>query len=64
MSLKLTPKKAAQKLLDNADDNITFDQIMYELHVLQKMEQGLKDIEEGRITSHDQVNEEFKEWLK
>jgi predicted transcriptional regulator len=64
MSLKLTPKKAAQKLLDQADDNITFDQIMYELHVLQKMEQGLKDIEEGRVTSHDQVNEEFKEWLK
>jgi len=64
MSVELSPKKAALKLLEKADDNITYDQIMYELHVLQKMEKGLKDVEEGRITSHSQVNEEFREWLK
>ncbi|MEX0844413.1 MAG: hypothetical protein WD022_03995 [Balneolaceae bacterium] len=64
MSVKLSPKKAALKLLKKADENISYDEIMYELHVLQKVERGLKDVEEGNITSHAQVNEEFKEWLK
>lgn len=64
MSVKLTPKKATQQLLEKADDDITYDQIMYELHVLQKMEKGLNDIEAGKISSHEQVNEEFKEWLE
>ncbi len=64
MSIELTPKKAAIKLLERADDEITYDEIMYELHVLQKMERGLKDVEEGRITSHEEVKEEFEKWLK
>ena len=64
MAVELTPKKVAIKLLERADEGITYDEIMYELHVLQKMERGLKDVEEGRTTPHAKVEEEFKKWLK
>jgi predicted transcriptional regulator len=64
MSAELTPKKAAIQLLENADDNITFEQIMYELHVLQKIDKGLSDIRKGDLTSHDEVRKEFNKWLK
>ena len=64
MSVELTPKKAAIKLLERADEGITYEEIMYELHVLQKIERGLKDVEEGRTTPHAEIEEEFKKWLK
>ncbi|MCC5913888.1 MAG: hypothetical protein JJU46_05890 [Balneolaceae bacterium] len=64
MSAELTPKKAAIHLLENADDNITYEQIMYELHVLQKIDKGLSDIREGDVKSHDEVKKEFNKWLK
>ena len=63
MSVELTPKKAAIKLLEKADDSITYEEIMYELHVLQKIDKGLLDVEKGNSTTHDEVKEEFKKWL-
>lgn len=55
MPVDLSPKKA--------DESISYEEIMYELHVLQKIERGLKDVEEGRTTSHENVKQEFKKWL-
>jgi predicted transcriptional regulator len=63
MPVDLTPKNAAIKLLERADKNVSYEEIMYELHVLQKIERGLKDVEEGRTTSHEKVKQEFKKWL-
>ncbi len=64
MSAELTPKKAAIQLLEKADDNITFEEIMYELHVLQKIDKGLSDVNKGDITSHNEMKQEFNKWLK
>lgn len=63
MPVELTPKKAAIQLLEKADDSISFEEIIYELHVLQKIDRGLTDIQEGRTIMHDEVKEEFKKWL-
>jgi hypothetical protein len=63
MSVKLTPKRAAIKLLEKADDSITYEEIMYELHVLQKIDKGLIDVKNGKTTPHADVKEEFKKWL-
>jgi predicted transcriptional regulator len=35
-----------------------------ELVVLNKIEEGLKDIEKGHVFTTDQVKEELKIWLK
>lgn len=61
---KLTPKKAALKLLKKADDQISYEEILYEIHVLQKMERGLNDVKTGNTLSHSEAEEEIKEWLK
>jgi len=37
---------------------------VYELHVLQKIERGLRDAEEGRTVSHDEVKDRLGQWLK
>jgi predicted transcriptional regulator len=59
-----SPKKLAEQLLKKLDDSSTYDEIMYELYVMKKIEKGLKDIEEGRVIPHEHVKRELRKWLK
>ena len=44
-------KEEAIKLINNLPDEITWDDLIYEFYVKEKIERGLKDIEEGRTVS-------------
>lgn len=46
-------KQAAQQIIDHVSDQATWDDIMYELHVKQKIEKGLNAVEEGRVLSSE-----------
>lgn len=48
-----TPKESAKQLIDHLPDQSSWDDIMYELYVKQKIEAGLKAAEEGRTVSHE-----------
>ena len=54
-----TPKQAAKELIDHLSDQASWDDIMYELYVKQKIEEGLADIEAGRTIPHEQVKAEL-----
>lgn len=54
-----TPKEAARQLIDRLPDQATWDDIMYELYVKEKIEAGLADIEAGRTIPHEQVKAEL-----
>lgn len=54
-----TPKEAARQLIDHLPEQASWDDIMYELYVKQKIEEGLKDAEEGRVTAHEDVKREL-----
>jgi predicted transcriptional regulator len=57
-------KEKVRKTIDRLPDTFTVDQLVEELIVLNKIEEGLKDVEEGRVFSTDQVKEDLKTWLK
>ena len=57
-------KEKVKKTMERLPDNFTVDQVIEELVVLNKIEEGLKDIEEGRVFTNDQVKQELKAWLK
>ena len=57
-------KDKVKKAVDQLPEEFTVDQIVEQLVVLNKIEEGLKDIEEGRVYSTDQVKQELKRWLK
>jgi predicted transcriptional regulator len=57
-------KDKVKKTIDRLPDNFTVDQLVEELVVLNKIDEGLKDIEEGRVFTTDQVKQELKVWLK
>lgn len=48
-------KQAAQQIIDHIPDQASWDEIMYELYVKQKIETGLDDFESGRVISHEEA---------
>ena len=52
-------KTQATEMIRNLPDEATWDDIMYELYVRQKIERGLRDGEEGRVVSQEEVERLF-----
>lgn len=54
-----TPKETARELIDHLSDQASWDEIMYELYVRQKIEEGLKDSEENRTIPHEEAKRQL-----
>jgi predicted transcriptional regulator len=57
-------KKTTLELVERLDEDVTYDDIMYELYAIQKIERGLRDAEEGRTMSHNEAKDRLSQWLK
>jgi len=53
-------KKTIQKLPENPDVELVIEKLI----LLDKIEQGISDAEEGRVYSGEQVRDEIKKCLK
>lgn len=60
----LVPKEAALSLISRLDDHASYDDIMYEMYVLQKIERGEKDIVDGKTFTHEEAKKRLGKWLK
>jgi predicted transcriptional regulator len=56
-------KEKVKKTIDRLPDSFTVDQVVEELVVLDKIEKGLKEVEEGKVYSTQQVKDHLKKWL-
>lgn len=52
-------KEAAQEVIERLRDDATWDDLMYELYVKQKIEQGIADVEAQRVVPHERVKTEL-----
>ena len=57
-------KEKVRKTIDRLPESFTVDQIVEELVILNKIEEGLSDISEGKVYTTNQVKQELKTWLK
>ncbi len=57
-------KEKIKKTIDSLPDNFTIEEVIEELIVIDKIEQGLKDVEEGNVYSTEEVREKLDKWLK
>lgn len=48
-----TIKQIVHDIADHLPEQATWDDVMYTMYVRQKIEEGLKDAEEGRTLSHE-----------
>ena len=54
-----TVKEQARQLVEELPDNATFDDLVYQVYVRQKIEAGIRAGEEGRVQSHEDVKRRF-----
>jgi len=54
-----TVREEAQELIRNLPDDATWDDLMYRIYVRQKIDQGIKDADEGRLVSQEEVERLF-----
>ncbi len=59
----MTVKERAFDLISRMSDEATYEDIQYHLYVLQCIEQGEKDIKDGRTLTHNEVKERLAKWL-
>ncbi len=58
-----TAKEEVKKMLDQMPDDATFEDIQYHIYVREKIERGLKDIQEGRLLSQEEIEQRMSKWL-
>lgn len=56
---KTSIKKAAARLVRELPESASWDDLMYEIIVRQKIESGLADLRDGRKHGHASVRSEF-----
>jgi predicted transcriptional regulator len=59
-----TAKQEVNKLLKTLPDDCALEDIQYHLYVLQKIERGLKDTEDGRVYTQEEVERMMAKWLE
>jgi len=58
-----TAKEEVRKMLDQLPDDASFEDIQYHIYVREKIGSGLKDVQEGRVLSQEEVEERMSKWL-
>jgi len=58
-----TAKEEVRRMLEQIPDDASFEDIQYHIYVREKIERGLKDIEEGRLLSQEEVEQRMSKWL-
>jgi len=59
-----TVKKNVLEVIENLPDDSSYEDIMEKIYFMQKVEAGLKDVEEGRVIPHEEVKKRLAKWLK
>ena len=49
----------AKRLVKNLPDTASWDDLMYEVYVRQKIEEGIKAADEDRVLTHEEVRSRF-----
>ncbi|MGU4885127.1 hypothetical protein MAY10_25060 [Escherichia coli] len=57
-------KEELKQMIDDLPENFSIEELQYKLYVRSKIEKGLKDLEEGKTLTHDEVKQRMAQWLK
>jgi predicted transcriptional regulator len=59
-----TAKNEVTRLLSRLPEDCSLEDIQYHLYVLQKVERGFKDAEEGRVYTQEEVEKMMSRWTE
>ena len=58
-----TAKAQVRKILETLPEDASLEDIQYHIYVRQKIQQGLDDVEAGRVIGHEEVQQRLAKWL-
>ena len=64
LNIIVSTRDAVLKMIRQMPDDATVADIMAELYFRQKVDQGLKELDEGKSIPHDQARERLQKWIK
>lgn len=53
---------AKQEAIQQLPDNVDLEEIVYRLYVINKIHQGMQDLEAGNTISHRELKREIGQW--
>lgn len=56
-------KQQVIQMIQSLPDNVTIDDIMAELYFKLQVDTGLKELDEGKGISHEEVEKRMSKWL-
>lgn len=62
--MRTVVKEEVIQLIEKMPDDCTVEDILYELYLKQKVDEGLQDIKEGRVVKHEEVKQRMSKWSR
>lgn len=59
----MSVKEEVIKMIETLPDGITVSDIMAELYFRQKVDESLKELDEGKGISHEEAKKQLNRWL-
>lgn len=59
-----TPKQSAEAMIRSLPEDATFEDIRYKLLVLERIDEGLSELDAGRGIPHEDVKRDLARWLE
>lgn len=59
-----TAKQLAQEILNGLSDDCSLEDIQYHLQVRQLIEDGRRDVREGRVHTQEEIERDLATWLE
>lgn len=56
-------KQIVRQILDDIPEDATLEDIQYHIYVQEKINNGLRDIEEGRVIDNKEIEKRMMKWL-
>jgi predicted transcriptional regulator len=59
-----TAKEEVRRMLESLPDDATLEDIQYRIYVRQAIAAGLRDIDQGRVVSQEEVERRMSRWTE
>jgi predicted transcriptional regulator len=57
-------KRVALSIIERMPEDASLEEIMYELYFRQRVDRGLRELDEGKTVPHDDVKRDLAEWRR
>ena len=62
--MEVSAKQAALRMIELMPDDVSLEDIVYELYFRQRIDRGLDELDQGKTVSNEEVKRSVAKWLQ